>query len=42
MTFNQATRCIVSNGATMPTLGAECRFTGAFQTFGWNSAKVGS
>jgi hypothetical protein len=25
-----------------PTLGAECRVTGAFQTFRWHAAKVGS
>jgi hypothetical protein len=25
-----------------PTFGAECRFTGAFQTFRWHAAKVGS
>ncbi len=26
----------------LPTLGAECRFTGAYQTFRWHAAKVGS
>jgi hypothetical protein len=25
-----------------PTLGAECRLTGAFQTLRWHAAKVGS
>jgi len=28
--------------ATLPTFGAECRFTAAFQTFRWHAAKVGS
>ena len=26
----------------LPTFGAECRFTGAFQTLRWHAAKVGS
>jgi hypothetical protein len=26
----------------LPTLGAECRFTSAFQTLRWHAAKVGS
>jgi hypothetical protein len=26
----------------LPTFGAECRLTGAFQTLRWHAAKVGS
>jgi hypothetical protein len=28
--------------AALPTFGAECRVTVAFQTFHWHAAKVGS